>query len=131
MFQEFNKKQAKAEHHAEKLQKRVSKDYKPSMIETLKYRIKSGSMSNLSAIGQAPVHPRTSFSAIVSGGTISGARNMGTVQRKALANKSNRLGTVEDEFKVSIEFCHVYPCFCVFNYMEFGTFRLSRSITAV
>lgn len=70
------------------------------MIETLKYRIKSGSMSNLSSIG--PSVPRTSFSAIVSGGTMTGSRNMGTVQRKALANKSTRLGNTveEDDFKV-------------------------------
>lgn len=68
------------------------------MIETLKYRIKSGSMSNLSNIGTSV--PRTSFSAIVSGGTMTG-RNMGTVQRKALA-KSSRLGNTveEDDFKV-------------------------------
>lgn len=70
------------------------------MIETLKYRIKSGSMSNLSGIGAAP--PRTSFSAIVSGGTVTGKREMGTVQRKALANKNNRLGGAaeDDDFKV-------------------------------
>lgn len=107
-IKEFNKKQAKAELTAEKLQKRVSKDYKPSMIETLKYRIKSGSMSNLSNLG--PQAPRTSFSAIVSGGTISGPRNMGTVQRKALANKNNRLGNVEDEFKVSFR-CNRFEVF--------------------
>lgn len=57
-------------------------------------------MSNLSNIG--PSVPRTSFSAIVSGGTMTGNRNMGTVQRKALANKNNRLGNAveEDDFKV-------------------------------
>lgn len=57
-------------------------------------------MSNLSNIG-GPQQPRTSFSAIVSGGTISGSRKMGTVQRKALANKNNRLGTIDDDFKVT------------------------------
>lgn len=81
----------------EKLQKRqnVIKEPKLSMISTIRKKMKSGSMTNLNEQGLAP---RNSFSALVSGGTVS--RNMaGTVQRKVFANKNrNNLG--DDEFKV-------------------------------
>lgn len=77
-------------------------DYKSSssVINTLKLRIKSGSMSNLTA--PAPQAPRHTFSAIVSGGTVSGMKGItGTVQRKVMANK-NKLAANDDDFKVSI-----------------------------
>ena len=69
------------------------------MIETLKTRIKSGSMTNLANLGPAP--PRNSFSAIVGNGTVSGARNMGSVQRRILAGRTSR-ATFDDDFKVSL-----------------------------
>lgn len=68
------------------------------MISSLKFHMKSGSMSNLAKAGNAP--SRTNFSTIVSGGTIS--RNVtSTVQRKALANKFKG-NVAEDDFKVGI-----------------------------
>lgn len=72
--------------------------HRPSMIETLKTRIKSGSMSNLANLGPAP--PRNSFSAIVGNGTVSGTRNMGSVQRRVLASRTTRAG-FDDDFKVT------------------------------
>lgn len=90
---EYNKRKAKTEKH-------VTRTPRPSMIATIRSRIIGGSMSNLSNIGQNPA-PRTSYSAIISGGTIAGNRNMSTVQRKILANKNNRLGTIDDDFKVN------------------------------
>lgn len=98
-FQEFNKRQAKQEQVQEKLEKRVVKGYRPSMIETFKNRIKSGSMSNLAALGPQP--PRNSFSAIVGNGTVSGTRNLGSVHRKALASRASKIGGPDDEFKVT------------------------------
>lgn len=98
-IKEFNKRQAKMESY-EKLQKKYDKpSNKQSLISTLKLRIKSGSMSNLSAVGNTA--PRNSFSALVgSGGTVS--RNItSTVQRKALANKFKNTASNDDEFKVS------------------------------
>lgn len=68
------------------------------MINTLRSRIKSGSTSNLTNVGNAA--PRNSFSAIVSGGTMS--RNVtSTVQKKALANKF-KSAIPEDDFKVNL-----------------------------
>lgn len=92
-IKEYNKRKAKTE-------KQITRPHRPSMIETIRSRIIGGSMSNLSNLGQAPA-PRTSYSAIISGGTMTGNRNLGTVQRKILANKNNRLGTNDDEFKVN------------------------------
>ncbi|XP_031353769.1 Usher syndrome type-1G protein homolog isoform X2 [Photinus pyralis] len=96
----FNKRQAKADAQAQKYQKRTLNEYtKPSMINTLRHRIKSGSMSNLSVTAQ-PQPAKNSFSALVSGGTLSGLKSVtGTVQRKILANK-NKLAN-DDDFKVS------------------------------
>lgn len=100
-IKEFNKRQAKIDVTSEKLQKRYDKPNKHSLISTLKLRmIKSGSMSNLSSVGNTA--PRNSFSQLVgSGGTVS--RNItGTVQRKALANKfKNNPNGNDDDFKVS------------------------------
>ncbi|XP_030751880.1 Usher syndrome type-1G protein homolog [Sitophilus oryzae] len=96
---EYNKRKAKTEHIQEKLERRQTKDYKPSMINTIKARIKSGSMTNLSNL---PPERRTTFSNLVMGGTVKGNKTMGTVQRKILANKNNRLGqNDEDDFKVT------------------------------
>jgi hypothetical protein len=80
----------------EKIEKRETRNHRPSMIETLKTRIKSGSMSNLANLGPQP--PRGSFSAIVGNGTLSGMKNMGSVQKKALA-RASRVG-FDDDFKV-------------------------------
>ncbi|KAF5306861.1 hypothetical protein FQA39_LY00091 [Lamprigera yunnana] len=100
-IKDFNKRQAKADAQAQKYQKRISTDYSKSssMINTLRDRIKSGSMSNLSVI--QPTAPRNSFSAIIGGGTLSGFKGVtGTVQRKILANK-NKLASNDDDFKIS------------------------------
>ncbi|KAF7278685.1 SAM_USH1G_HARP domain-containing protein Sans [Rhynchophorus ferrugineus] len=99
-IKEYNKRKAKSEHMQEKLERRQTKDYRPSMINTIKARIKSGSMSNLSNL---PPERRNTFSNLVMGGTVKGSKTMGTVQRKILANKnSNRLGqNDDDDFKVT------------------------------
>lgn len=70
------------------------------MINTIKARIKSGSMSNLSSL---PPERRNTFSNLVMGGTVKASKTMGTVQRKILANKNNnRLGqNDDDDFKVN------------------------------
>lgn len=61
---------------------------RPSIIHTLKMRVKSGSMSNLNQPDQQM--PRNSFSALVSGGTMNKkSLGMGTVQRRAMAKKGN------------------------------------------
>ncbi|KAH1026213.1 hypothetical protein HUJ05_010763 [Dendroctonus ponderosae] len=94
----YNKHKAKSEHMHEKLEKKQTKDYRPSMINTIKARIKSGSMSNLSNL---PAERRNTFSNLVMGGTVKGSKTMGTVQRKIMA-KGNRLSTQnEDDFKVT------------------------------
>ncbi|XP_060522988.1 pre-mRNA splicing regulator USH1G isoform X2 [Cylas formicarius] len=98
-IKEYNKRKAKTEQLHEKLERRKTKEYKPSMINTIKQRIKSGSMSNLSNV---PPERRNTFSDIVMGGTVKGTRPMGTVQRKILANKNSRLGQMaDDDFKIS------------------------------
>ncbi|GJQ81829.1 hypothetical protein Trydic_g368 [Trypoxylus dichotomus] len=81
-----------------KLQKRQAKEYKVSMITTLKNRMKSSSVSNLTNAGSGPV-PRTSFSAIVSGGTVS-RMYQSPLQKKAMQNK-NKYIQPEDDFKIS------------------------------
>lgn len=69
------------------------------MISTLRMRIKSGSTSNLTSVGNTA--PRNSFSALVNGGTVS--RNVtSTVQKKALANKFRNANANDDDFKVTI-----------------------------
>ncbi|CAG9774004.1 unnamed protein product [Ceutorhynchus assimilis] len=83
----YNKHKAKTE----QIERRQTKEYKPSMINTIKARIKSGSMSNLSNL---PPERRNTFSNLVMGGTVKGTKTMGTVQRRILANKNN-------EFKIS------------------------------
>ncbi|XP_017783952.1 PREDICTED: Usher syndrome type-1G protein homolog [Nicrophorus vespilloides] len=96
-IKEFSKRQAKANHNERLIKKQNSKEYKPSLVSTLRMKMKSGSMSNLSNGGQTM--PRNSFSAIVSGGTVS--RNVNsTVQRKVLANKL-RNNNDDDDFKIS------------------------------
>ncbi|XP_063916982.1 pre-mRNA splicing regulator USH1G [Zophobas morio] len=97
-IKKFNKRQVKKEKDQEKLEQRKIKAPRPSVIETLKTRIKSGSMTNLANLGPAP--PRNSFSAIVGNGTVSGARNMGSVQRRILAGRTSR-ATFDDDFKIS------------------------------
>lgn len=82
----------------EKMERRQTKDYRPSMINTIKARIKSGSMSNLSNL---PPERRNTYSNLVMRGTVKGDKAMGTVQRRILASKNNRLGGHnEDDFKV-------------------------------
>ncbi|CAH1115901.1 unnamed protein product [Phaedon cochleariae] len=95
---EFNKRLAKKEQMHEKLERRKSKDYRPSMIETLKSRIIGGSMTNLA--NDQPTDRRNTYSAIISGGT-AGKGSMSTVQRRILASKNNRLGQTDDDFKIS------------------------------
>ncbi|XP_050298710.1 pre-mRNA splicing regulator USH1G isoform X2 [Anthonomus grandis grandis] len=95
----YNKQKAKTEYFHDKLERRQSK---PSMINTIKARIKSGSMSNLANL---PSERKTNtFSNLVMGGTIKASKNIGTVQRKILANKNNRMGGQNDDndFKVSV-----------------------------
>lgn len=103
-IKEFNKWQAKQGLKQEKMEKKIHKNTlqqtkSMSMIETLKFRIKSGSMSNLSGIGQTV--PRNSFSALVNGNTMSSGtgRTMSTIQRKVFAR--NRLANLDDDFKIS------------------------------
>ena len=83
----------------ERLQKNPGKKNTGSVISTLKNRIKSGSMSNLTASNVNYVAPRNSFSAIVSGGTMSRSVTS-TVQRKAMASKNRLDNVMEDDFKV-------------------------------
>ncbi|KAK9688308.1 SAM domain (Sterile alpha motif) [Popillia japonica] len=97
-IKEYNKRQAKMETNDSKLQKRQAKEYKLSMISTLKNRMKSSSVSNLTNTGTTPI-PRTSFSAIVSGGTVS-RMYTSPVQKKAMASK-HKLAQPEDDFKIS------------------------------
>ncbi|KRT86887.1 Ankyrin repeat-containing protein, partial [Oryctes borbonicus] len=97
-IKEFNKRQAKMETQDNKLQKRQAKEYKISMITTLKNRIKSSSVSNLNNTGSSPI-PRTSFSAIVSGGTVS-RMYTSPVQKKTMQMK-NKYIQPENDFKVS------------------------------
>lgn len=85
------------EHMNDKLERRKSRDYRPTMMETLRSRIIGGSMSNLANIGTND--RRNTYSAIINGGTMTGKASMSSVQRKILANK-NRLGQIDDEFKV-------------------------------
>ncbi|KAK9883455.1 hypothetical protein WA026_001633 [Henosepilachna vigintioctopunctata] len=87
----FNKIQIKKEQEEEKLER---KGQKKSKIETLKSKMKSGSMSNLSKVGTVP--SRTSFSAIVNGNTLSSGKMLSTIQRKVLS-KNNRLANMEDD----------------------------------
>lgn len=104
-LQEFNKRQAKADAAAQKYQKRMNQENKSSVVNTLKMRLKSPSMSNLLQAGQQP--PRNSFSAIASGGTVSHPKGIaGTVQRKIM----NKMANNEDDFKVGI--C----CFLLMQY---------------
>lgn len=99
-IKEFHKKRAKLDERNDKLERRKSRDYRPSMIETLRSRIIGGSMSNLANIGTN--ERRNTYSAIINGGTMtSGKGSMSSVQRKILASKNNRLGQIDDEFKVS------------------------------
>ncbi|XP_074036043.1 SAM_USH1G_HARP domain-containing protein Sans [Leptinotarsa decemlineata] len=88
----------KREQKIEKLERRKSKDYRPSVISTLKSRITGGSTSNLAQETQD--ERRKTFSAIINGGSLTGKGNLSTVERKIRANK-NRLGQNDDEFKVS------------------------------
>lgn len=80
------------------MEKKTQRTQKPSVIETLKSRMKSGSMSNLAQIGNDA--PRNSFSALVSGNTMS-AKNRSTLMRK-LQNRNNKLAN-DDDFKVSLK----------------------------
>ncbi|RZC31847.1 Ankryin repeat domain containing protein, partial [Asbolus verrucosus] len=95
-LKEFNEMQLKKEQAQKKMEKRMMKGHRPSVIETIYSKMKSGSMSNLTNLGSPA--PRTSFSAIVSNGTVS--RNVGSVQRKVLASRTSRAG-FDDDFKVS------------------------------
>lgn len=83
-----------------KLQKRQYKEYKLSMISPFKSRLKSTSVTNLTNTGTGTHIPRTSFSAIVSGGTVSKIY-ASPVQKKAM-NMKNKLVPPDDDFKVSI-----------------------------
>lgn len=98
-LKEYTKRQLKTNQMQEKIGKRANKGHRPSMIETIKMKI-SGSTSNLTQVGAEK--PRPSFSHIISGGTV-GANNktLSGVQRRILANKNNRLGNNEDDFKIS------------------------------
>ncbi|KAL1494087.1 hypothetical protein ABEB36_009740 [Hypothenemus hampei] len=73
---------------------------RPSMIHTIKARIKSGSMSNLSNL---PPERRNTFSNLVMGGTVKGGKTMGSVQKKIMASKSSRLlpGQNDEDFKIT------------------------------
>lgn len=99
---EYDKRQAKAVKQAEKdFMKMTTKDKSSNMLSTLRLKkAKSGSMHNLSNIGNNnSAAARPSFSAIV-GGTMTGTRGItSTVQKKAIAK--NRLGTLSNgDFKV-------------------------------
>ncbi|VEN46065.1 unnamed protein product [Callosobruchus maculatus] len=94
---EFTKRMQKQEQMHEKLERRKSKpDHRPSMIETLRSRMGVPSLS-----GTGTVERRSTYSSLISGGTMTGKGTMSSVQRKILANKNSRLGTIDDEFKIS------------------------------
>lgn len=91
----------KQEQISEKIERRKSKDYKPSMMESLRSRIIGGSMSNLNA---TLPEKRGTYSSIVGGGSVMAKGGMSTVQRKILEKKFNKSSQNEDEdFKVGIE----------------------------
>ncbi|XP_019868088.1 Usher syndrome type-1G protein homolog [Aethina tumida] len=97
----YNNHKKKAEEKREKQERRLSKDYRPSMMQTIRMKM-SGSTSNLAT--QVTVTPRHTFSKLLSGGTISGNKQIGTVQKMILANKNNRLAGLnndDDDFKIS------------------------------
>ncbi|KAJ8956702.1 hypothetical protein NQ318_014057 [Aromia moschata] len=48
-----------------------------------------------------PQERRNTYSAIISGGTMTGKGSISTVQRRILASRNNRLGQIDDDFKVS------------------------------
>lgn len=100
----YNNHKKKAEEKREKQERRLSKDYRPSMMQTIRMKM-SGSTSNLAT--QGTVTPRHTFSKLLSGGTISGNKQIGTVQKMILANKNNRLAGLnndDDDFKVKEKF---------------------------
>ncbi|KAL3274448.1 hypothetical protein HHI36_015836 [Cryptolaemus montrouzieri] len=96
-IKKYNKNQAKKEQTQEKLEKE-QKVPKTSIMQTLRLKKKSGSMSNLSNLGSTA--SRNSFSAIVSGNTISSGKSLSTIQKKVLS-RNNRLANMEEDFKVS------------------------------
>lgn len=102
-LQEYKKRQKEADIQAEREMRKVGSKEKSNMLHTLRKKIHySGSMHNLTNVGNSNWEkPRPTFSAIV-GGTITGRGINSTVQKKALASK-NRLGTFNNgDFKVSV-----------------------------
>ncbi|GLV34945.1 Scaffold protein containing ankyrin repeats and SAM domain [Carabus blaptoides fortunei] len=99
---EYDKRQAKAVKQAEKdFLKMTTKDKSSNMLSTLRLKkAKSGSMHNLSNIGNNNTTARPRFSEIV-GGTMTGTRGITSiVQKKALAK--TRLGTLSNgDFKIA------------------------------
>ncbi|CAG9856370.1 unnamed protein product [Phyllotreta striolata] len=93
---EFNKRKLKQDQLREK---QAKKQNQPSMLSTLRKKIVGGSMSNL--LADDPYDRRHTFSSIVSGGTVTSRGTTSSVHRKILSNKNNRLGQIEDDFKVS------------------------------
>lgn len=109
------------------------RENKSNMLTTLKMKMKSGSMHNLTNVGNNnnnnSTAARPSFSVIVGGGTMTGTRGVtSAVQKKAMAK--NRLGTLSNaDFKVSepYNFYHVKSvvlyAFCKTHYL----FKLNNS----
>ncbi|KAG5898905.1 hypothetical protein JTB14_000153 [Gonioctena quinquepunctata] len=95
-MEKFHKGMIKREVMIEKIERRKSKT---SVIDTIKSRIIGGSMSSLAQ--EAQEERRNTFSALISGGSVNGKGSLSTVQRKIRANKNNRLGQHDEEFKVS------------------------------
>lgn len=92
----------KQEQISEKVEKKKNRDYKPSMIESIRSRIISGSMSNLNS---RTADKRNTYSSIISGGNVASKGSMSTVQRKILEKKFIKTTQNEDDdFKVSIVF---------------------------
>lgn len=88
----------KQEQISEKIERRKGKDYKPSMIESLRSRFIGGSMTNLNA---TLPEKRNTYSSIIGGGSVMSKGNMSTVKKKILEKKFIKSSHNEDEdFKV-------------------------------
>lgn len=99
-LQAFKKRMTKQEQLSEKVERRKSRDYKPSMMESLRSRIVGGSMSNLNV---GVPEKRNTYSSLVSGGSVTSKSTMSSVQKKILEKKFIRTAQNEDdEFKVSV-----------------------------
>lgn len=92
----------KQEQMSEKIEKRKGKDYKPSMIETIRSRL-GGSMSNLTA---STPEKKSNYSSIINGNN-SPKGNISTVQRRIEKKFIKTANHEDDDFKVGSSLIHV------------------------